>query len=60
MTDEETGLNKLYKADGSEVTAEELKVGASNLITYYYTQQWDGKLPETVLGDSSNILFGIN
>lgn len=60
MTDETTGLNKLYKADGSEVTSEELKVGATNLIKYYYTQSWDGKLPETMLADDSNILFGIN
>jgi regulator of protease activity HflC (stomatin/prohibitin superfamily) len=57
--DEETGLNKLYKPDGSEVTAEELAKGAENLIQYYYTQQWDGKLPETVLGQDTNTLIGI-
>ena len=57
--DEETGLNKLYKPDGSEVTEEELKKGAENLIEYYYTQQWDGKLPETVLGDSTETLIGL-
>lgn len=59
MTDETTGLNKLYKADGSEVSSEELKVGAANLIKYYYTQQWDGKLPETMLNDNINALFDI-
>lgn len=57
--DEETGLNKLYKPDGSEVTDEELKVGAERLIEYYYTQQWDGKLPETMLGQDSNTLIGL-
>lgn len=60
IADEETGLNKLYKADGSEVSSEELKVGASNLITYYYTQAWDGKLPETVLSDNMQALIGLN
>jgi len=59
VSDEETGLNKLYKPDGSEVTEEELKKGAENLIEYYYTQQWDGKLPETMLGQDSNTLIGI-
>ncbi len=57
--DEETGLNKLYKPDGTEVTAEELAKGAENLIEYYYSQQWDGKLPETMLGDGSDTLIGI-
>lgn len=56
--DEETGLNKLYKPDGTEVTDEELKAGTERLIEYYYTQQWDGKLPETMLGKDSNILIG--
>lgn len=59
VCDEETGLNKLYKADGTEVTSEELKVGAENLIQYYYIQAWDGKLPETMLGDDSNTLIDI-
>ena len=57
--DEETGLNKLYKPDGTEVTDDELKIGAANLIQYYYIQQWDGKLPETMLGDESNTLLDI-
>lgn len=59
VLDEETGLNKLYKADGTEVTSEELKVGAENLIQYYYIQAWDGKLPETMLGEDSNTLLDI-
>ena len=59
VMDEETGLNKLYKPDGSEVNEEELKAGAERLIEYYYTQQWDGKLPETVLGSDDNLLIGV-
>ena len=59
VLDAETGLNTLYKADGTEVTDEELKVGAENLIMYYYIQQWDGKLPETMLGEDSNTLLDI-
>ena len=59
VLDEETGLNTLYKADGTKVTDEELKIGAANLIQYYYIQQWDGKLPETMLGDESNTLLDI-
>jgi regulator of protease activity HflC (stomatin/prohibitin superfamily) len=57
--DEETGLNALYKADGSKVTEEELKVGAENLILYYYIQQWNGELPDTMLGENSNTLLDI-
>lgn len=59
VLDEETGLNTLYKADGTVVTDEELKIGAANLIQYYYIQQWDGSLPETMLGDDSNTLLDI-
>lgn len=57
--DETTGLNTLYKADGTEVTDEELKIGAENLIQYYYIQQWNGELPETMLGENSNTLIDI-
>ena len=57
--DEESGLNKLYKPDGNEVTTEELKIGAERLIEYYYTQQWNGELPETVLGESAGTLIGL-
>ena len=59
-TDETTGFNKLYKPDGTEVTSEELTKGAENLIEYYYTQQWDGKLPETMLGQNTDTLIGLN
>lgn len=57
--DEELGLNKLYKTDGTEVTDEELKIGAEKLIQYYYIQQWNGELPETMLGENSNTLIDI-
>ena len=30
------------------------------LVRYYYIQQWDGKLPATMLGDSANILYGLD
>ena len=57
--DEKSGLNKLYKPDGSEVTDEELREGAARLIEYYYTQSWNGELPDTMLSDGSNILVGL-
>ena len=57
---EESGINELYKASGDKVTDEELAVGAQKLIEYYYTQSWDGKLPDTFVGneDISNIIIG--
>ena len=30
------------------------------LVRYYYIQQWNGELPETVLGEGANILYGLN
>ena len=59
---EETGINELYKANGEKVTAEELAIGAQRLIEYYYTQTWDGQLPDTFVGDEdvSNIILGTN
>ena len=32
----------------------------SELVRYYYIQQWDGKLPETMLGESANVLIGLD
>ena len=60
VTNEETGIHELYKANGDKVTDEELAIGAQRLIEYYYTQTWDGKLPETFVGDEdvSNIILG--
>ncbi len=59
VCDAESSLNKLYKPDGSEVTDEELREGAARLIEYYYTQSWNGELPDTMLSDGSNILVGL-
>ena len=33
---------------------------SSELVRYYYIQQWDGRLPETMLGDSANVLIGLD
>ncbi len=59
VANEETGINELYKASGEKVTAEELEAGAQKLIEYYYTQAWNGELPDTVLGSDDNLLIGI-
>ena len=56
ISDTDSGINKLYKADGTEVSAEELVIGAQNLMQYYYVTQWDGVLPEYYLGGDSNLL----
>jgi hypothetical protein len=55
-----TGINELYKANGTRVTEAELMTGTQRLIEYYYTQTWDGKLPETFVGneDIANIIIG--
>ena len=60
VTNEETGIHELYKANGDKVTDEELANGAQRLIEYYYTQTWDGQLPDTFVGDEdvSNIILG--
>lgn len=59
LKEKSAGANTLRKSDGTNVTDEELKIGAEKLIEYYYIQQWDGKLPETMLGDNSNTLIDI-
>ena len=59
VRDEESGLNKLYKPDGSEVNDAELRDGAARLIEYYYTQSWNGELPDTMIGDGYNLLVGL-
>ena len=59
VTNNETGIHELYKANGDKVNDDELKIGAQRLIEYYYTQQWNGELPETILGDDSNTLLDI-
>ena len=47
-------------ADGKPVSEDDLKIGAQRLIEYYYTQAWDGQLPDTFVGDGdvSNIIIG--
>jgi hypothetical protein len=30
------------------------------LVKYYYVTNWDGKMPETMLDDNSNILMNID
>ena len=47
-------------ADGKPVIETDLKIGAQRLIEYYYTQTWDGQLPDTFVGDGdvSNIIIG--
>ena len=60
VTNEGTGIHELYKANGDKVTDTELIEGAQRLIEYYYTQSWDGKLPDTFAGDGdiSSIIIG--
>ena len=54
--------NTIYKADGTTVSADELKEGTKKLIEYYYIEQWNGVLPETYVseGDASAIILGGN
>ena len=57
---EETGINELYKANNEKVTNDELATGTQKLIEYYYTQTWNGQLPDTFVGneDVSSIILG--
>ena len=47
-------------ADGTPVSEADLKIGAQRLIEYYYTQTWNGELPDTFVGDGdiSSIILG--
>lgn len=60
ITNDESGIHEIFKANGDKVTDEELLEGAERLIEYYYTQSWNGKLPDTFVGDGdvSNIIIG--
>lgn len=60
VPNETTNINELYKANGTKVTDEELAIGTQKLIEFYYTEAWDGKLPDTFVGDGdiSNIIVG--
>lgn len=60
VSDAQTGINKLYKVDGTEVTVDELKEGSQRLIDYYYIQQWNGILPEYYVGsDNVSTIVGL-
>jgi len=60
VVEDESGVNKLYKSDGTEVTSAELTEGTKKLIQYYYIEQWNGILPDTYVGDgsASTIILG--
>ncbi len=60
--DENTTKYTVCYADGTAVSPEDLKVGTQRLIEYYYTQAWDGQLPDTFVGDGdiSSIIVGTN
>lgn len=45
-----TTVHKLYNTEGNEVSPDEIKVGAQKLIEYYYSQTWNGELPDTYVG----------
>lgn len=57
-----TTVHKLVDVNNKEVSPEQIAEGAKKLIEYYYTQSWDGKLPDTFVGDGdiSNIIVGTN
>jgi regulator of protease activity HflC (stomatin/prohibitin superfamily) len=57
-----TTVHKLVDVNGNEVSPDKIEEGAKKLIEYYYTQTWDGKLPDTFVGDGdiSNIIIGTN
>ena len=60
VTNDETSIHELYKANGDKVTDDELAIGAQRLIEYYYPQTWNGERPDTFVGegDVSNIILG--
>jgi regulator of protease activity HflC (stomatin/prohibitin superfamily) len=60
--DENTTKYTVCYADGTTVSPEDLKIGTQRLIEYYYTQAWDGQLPDTFVGDGdvSSIIIGNN
>ena len=43
-------VHTLYNAENRKVTEDELKAGAQKLIEYYYSQTWNGELPDTYVG----------
>ena len=57
-----TTVHKLVDANNNEVSPDKIAEGAQKLIEYYYTQTWDGQLPDTFVGDGdiSSIILGAN
>lgn len=49
-----------YAGTDTPVEEEDLEAGAQRLIEYYYTQTWNGELPDTFVGDGdiSSIILG--
>lgn len=53
VLDDVTGLYRLYNTDGTEVTETQRQEGVKRLIEYYYTQTWNGELPDTLVTEDS-------
>jgi regulator of protease activity HflC (stomatin/prohibitin superfamily) len=49
INDTQTKYTVCY-ANGEPVSEDDLKIGAQRLIEYYYTQTWNGQLPDTYVG----------
>lgn len=45
-----TTVHKLVDVNGNEVSPDKIEEGAKKLIEYYYTQTWNGELPDTYVG----------
>lgn len=46
----------LKEAAANKAVADSL---TPDLVNYYYIRQWDGKMPDTILGESINALFSL-
>lgn len=42
----------ILDADGNKVNVAQMNEASKNLLQYYYIMNWDGKLPDTYLGDN--------
>jgi hypothetical protein len=45
-----TTVHKLVDVNGNEVSPDKIEEGAKKLIEYYYSQTWNGELPDTYVG----------
>lgn len=50
IDDTHTKYTICYAGTDKPVEEEDLKLGAQRLIEYYYTQAWNGQLPDTYVG----------